>query len=91
MSDDALIRTLLALIRLHEREGRATVRGLCRERGLKSPGQVHKHLQVLRDWGFVTWDDGMHGTLRPTVRRVAGSFPARSLDQMREIAAGWFA
>ena len=70
-SESTLIRTLLALVSLHEREGRATVRDLCRERGLRSPGQVHAHLQVLRDEGLVAWEPRRAGTLRPLVRRVS--------------------
>lgn len=64
------ITTLLAVVALHEANGRVTVRDLCRAVG-KSIQPVHRDLIALRNQGYVTWDEGRQATLRPLVRRVA--------------------
>lgn len=60
-------RLLLALIRLHDRDGRATVGGVAQEAGYSSVGAIHHYLVELRDFGLVTWEDGRAATLRPLV------------------------
>lgn len=65
---DAQARVLLAVIRLHQRDGRATVRGIAKETG-RALSTVHPALVRLRNRGLVT--DGEHGTLRPLVWPVA--------------------
>lgn len=66
------IRILVALVRVHARNGRATVRELVEPSGLRSTHSVHRHLETLREQGFVAWEDGCaRGTLRPLVREVA--------------------
>lgn len=61
------VRVLLALCRVHARDGRATVRKVNAEAGL-SVGPTHCGLWELRTAGLVTWAQGKTGTLRPLVR-----------------------
>lgn len=63
-------RTLLALIRVYERDGRATVRAVAREAG-RSIAATHFNLVHLIDWALIDWTMGERGTLRPLVGRVA--------------------
>jgi DNA-binding IclR family transcriptional regulator len=65
----AATSTLLALLRLYERDGRATVRGVAAERGC-ALNSAHDQLVELRSLGLVTWEDGRAGTLRPLVAVV---------------------
>lgn len=67
---DATTATLLALLRVYERDGRATVRAVAAERGC-SLNSAHKQLVELRDLGLADWDDGRAGTLRPLVAVVS--------------------
>ncbi len=61
---------LRALILLHERDGRATVRDISRATGLTLSATYHR-LRKLRRLGLVDWTDNRSATLRPLVRRVA--------------------
>lgn len=63
-------RVLLAVIRTHATEGRATVRGVTFAAGYKSTGDVYETLCELRRQGLVAWDPGTRGTLRPLVGPV---------------------
>ena len=61
---DRYVRPLLALIEVHHRDGRATVRTVGDELGL-SPQIVHKWLHRLAAFGLV--EIGVAGGLRPLV------------------------
>lgn len=65
------LRVLVALLVVYERDGRATIPSVMEQAGLRSKSTVLHHLRRLRAEGFCTWDDGLVGTLRPMVRRVA--------------------
>lgn len=65
------LRVLIALLKVYERDGRATVRSVAQAAGLRGPGSTLGHLRRLRLRGLVAWEDGRTGTLRPAVRRVA--------------------
>lgn len=56
-------RYLLAVLFLLERDGRATIRGVCDVLGVHK-NAVHQQLVRLRKLGFVTWTDHRGGTLR---------------------------
>lgn len=58
--------TLLAVLRCHARDGRATVRSVAAERG-RSVSSTHRQLERLRLEGLVDWQDGTAGTLHPVV------------------------
>lgn len=62
---DTRTRVLLAVIR----QARPTVRSVGEEVGVGST-TAWRHLVCLRRDGFVTWDGGGGGTLRPLVREV---------------------
>lgn len=49
-------RVLAALIRVHNRDGRATVRAVAAEAGIKYTGRVQRDLRVLRNEGLASWD-----------------------------------
>lgn len=59
-------RVLLALVHVHERDGRATVTTVAEQAHL-SRACVHTHLSFLKDAGLVTWVRNHSGTLRPIV------------------------
>lgn len=61
------LRILIALLRVYETTGRATVRGVAAEAG-RSISTTHFHLERLADEGFAVWDLGTKGTLRPLLR-----------------------
>lgn len=71
----AATRVLLALIAVHQRDGRATVRAVARQAGLKT-STTHNQLGYLRRRGLVAWDDGANGSLRPLLTPVATGVPA---------------
>lgn len=60
----AATTTLLAVIRCHARDGRATVRSVAAERG-RSISSTHRQLERLRWEGLVDWQDGAAATLHP--------------------------
>lgn len=60
---------LRAVILLHERDGRTTVRGVAAATGLSLSATYHC-LRRLRRLGLVAWTDNRSATLRPVVRRV---------------------
>lgn len=66
---DAPTRTLVALIEVYRRDGRATVRSVAAERG-HSTSTVHGHLSDLAARGLVASDRFRQGTLRPLVEVV---------------------
>lgn len=68
--DGTRLQVLLALVRVHAREGRATVRMIGQEAGIPSTGHVLHVLRRLRDLGFCAWEDGTQGTIRPTLQPV---------------------
>lgn len=68
--NDSQTRTLLALLTVYHRDGRATVRSVAAEGPLGVPG-THHNLKALRDAGLVSWEEGRHGSLRPLVEVVA--------------------
>lgn len=59
----AKTRYLLAVLFLLERDGRATIRGVCDALGT-TKNAVHGQLVRLRRKGFVTWTDHAGGTIR---------------------------
>lgn len=61
----AQLATLAALVRVYDRDGRATVRAVATECG-RAVSTVHDHLRALRRAGLVGWEDEQQGTLRPT-------------------------
>lgn len=63
------IVTLLAVVDLHRAHGRVTIRDVCDAVG-KSVQPVHRDLLALRERGYVTWEDGHKGTLRPLIKKV---------------------
>lgn len=65
-----MARTLAAVVRVHERDGRCTLRTVMSEAGLRSTATVWYQLHYLRALGLVTWTLGMQGTLHPTVEVV---------------------
>ena len=65
----AATSTLLALLRVYERDGRATMREVAAERGCSLSSAVAQ-LERLRNAGLVTWEDGHAATLRPLVSVV---------------------
>lgn len=65
----AQVATLMALVRVYERDGRATVRAVAAEAG-RPLNATHSALVALRDRGFVTWESGKTGTLRPLLEEV---------------------
>lgn len=62
-------RVLLALIRVYQRDGRATVRTVADEVGI-CLSTAHAHLTRLQGMGLVAQTEGQTGTLRPTVQPV---------------------
>lgn len=62
---DTATRVLGAVLDLHARNGRVTLRAAAKAVG-RSPGTVHQSLLDLRAAGLVTWEDGTAATLRPT-------------------------
>lgn len=66
----AVTRTMLALVAVYERDGRATVRTVVAELGygVSSVSRAHTHLLELRERGLVGWEGP--GTLRPLVAPV---------------------
>lgn len=66
---------LLALVAVHARDGRATVRAVAAaaERGVSA---THVHLMRLRGLGLVAWDPPRQGTLRPLVAAVPWRRPS---------------
>ena len=67
----ARTRVLLAVMRCHQRDGRATARSVAEECGLSVGSIWRQQLVPLRQAGLVTWVDGRSGTLRPLVKVVA--------------------
>lgn len=65
----AATSTLLALLRVYERDGRATIRAVARERGV-ALSSAYRSLEELRNKGLVDWQDDHAGTLRPLVSVV---------------------
>lgn len=65
----AQTHTLMALLRVYERDGRATVRSVAAE-AHRSVGSTHSALRRLAAAGFVDWSPGCRGTLRPLVEEV---------------------
>lgn len=68
MKDATRRRDLAAVWAVYERDGRATIRAVQRELGLRQPGRVLHRLRQLRDEGLVAFDDGRNGTLRPVLQ-----------------------
>lgn len=66
----AQARTLTALIRVYNRDGRATVRSVVEEDG-RAVSTVHFSLSLLRRSGLVRWTKGQKGTLTPLLWPVA--------------------
>lgn len=63
---------LLALIEVHRRDRRATVRAVAEEAGI-APSSAYLHLTQLRRRGLVAWESAAnvwHRTLRPLVAPV---------------------
>lgn len=60
---------LLALIRVHARDGCATVRNVAEAAGYgwDNPAPAHRQLRVLREAGLVSWEPRRQATLRPLV------------------------
>lgn len=63
---DAQTRCLLALIEIHRRDGRATMRDVA-ERLDRNLSTVYAHLLRLRRMGLVDWDPSKPRNLRPLV------------------------
>lgn len=57
---------LLALMRLHHKQGWASVRTVGQVVGMSGSTAFH-HLRVLREFGLVDWEPARAGTLRPLV------------------------
>lgn len=70
MPTSAETRVLLATVAVHARDGRATMRGVARAAGLSTVSTAYYHLCALRNLGYVTWDSGVSGSLRPLVAPV---------------------
>lgn len=64
------ITVLVALIRVHAANGRATIREVTDAAGLGSTGHTHHVLRRLRDADLVAWENGRAGTLRPLVQEI---------------------
>lgn len=62
-------KVLLTLVRLHEMNGRATMREVADGAGLTLKA-TYSHLKALRDEAYCDWEDGTFGTLRPLVSEV---------------------
>lgn len=70
MISPAATRVMRALLVVHARDGRATVRSVAAEAG-RSLGPVHRHLRILSDEGLIAgFGDGCQGALRPLVSVV---------------------
>lgn len=72
---DGETRTLLALLDVYRRDGRATVRSVAAARDLRSISTIHGNLATLADRGLVATERRRTGTLRPLVEVVP--WPAR--------------
>lgn len=70
MISSSQTRVPVALIAVYQRDGRATVRSVVAEAGMKSPGSALRPLKLLRDAGLIAWEPGKAGTLRPLVQPV---------------------
>ena len=57
---------LAALLRVHQRDGRATVRSVAAEAG-RTVSTAFKTLNELRQLGLCAWEHGTQGTIRPSV------------------------
>lgn len=66
----ATTRVLLAVVAVHQRDGRSTIRSVATQAG-RCVATTYRHLLRLRDLGLVAWDETKVGTLRPTVREVS--------------------
>lgn len=64
------LETFEALNRVHDRDGRSTVRTVAAELGL-GHSATYRRLLSLRAIGLAAWVSGADGTLRPTCRIVA--------------------
>ncbi len=60
------VRRLMKIVTRYHRDGRLTVRSCAEAMGV-SVATAHVHLQNLREKGWVTWEEGTHATIRPTV------------------------
>ncbi len=65
-ASQAETRIMLALLRVHGQNGRATVRDVA-EYANRGVAITPRHLSALRERGLVSWTPGSDGTLRPTV------------------------
>ena len=65
-ASQAETRIMLALLRVHGQNGRATVRDVA-EYANRSVGATYRHLCNLARRGLVDRVEGTRGTLRPTV------------------------
>ncbi len=65
-ASQAETRIMLALLRVHGQNGRATVRDVA-EAADRAIGTTYRHLCALARRGLVTREPGSRGTLRPTV------------------------
>ena len=66
----ATTRVMLALVRVHARDGRATVRSVAEE-AHRGVAVTYRHLGIFSRLGLVDgWGDGIQGALRPLVRTI---------------------
>lgn len=64
------IEVLLAVLAVHETDGRATVKSVGIEARQRCKSTTHWHLRRLREAGLIDRTEGQQGTLRPLVHRV---------------------
>lgn len=62
--------TLAAVVRVHPRDGRCTLRTVMAEAGVSSTATIWFRLRSLKALGLITWAPGEQGTLRPLVKVV---------------------
>lgn len=69
--DGPALEVLLVVVMLHQRRRSLSIRDVMAITGHRSTNTVHEHLKFLRSRGFVDWEDGLAGTLRPLVHPVS--------------------
>lgn len=74
-------RTMIAVMVLHARFGRVTVREVMLLTGRTTPSVAHAHLNTLRSNGLVDWIDGQQATIHPTVEVVEGPWSVPLLER----------
>lgn len=67
-------RTLEAIMLLHQKRGRVTVRAIIKALGTNSLGGTSEVMATLREHGLIDYENQRHGTCVPRVRFIAAEY-----------------